>query len=575
MYMAKISRTRRATMASICVAGALAVMSGCGRESAPRDGHGGTLVIATGGDADVLFPPLVLSTQGRVVSEQLFEPLAEVGDSLNVIGDRGFRPRLAQSWSWSADSLSIAFHLNPRARWHDGRPVRASDVVFTYRLYGDTALGGPAAGTVRSIDSVTVHDSLTPIVWFHVRAPQQFYTAASQMLILPEHVYGSVPVASLASSDILRHPVGSGRFRFVRWVPGTSIELASNADHYTAPARLDRVIWTIAHDPGAAATSLLAGDADFLESLRPEMVLQAEHAPNVRVVSSPGFRYGYLVFDLRDSTGAPHRLFADRALRRALTLAVDRDALVRSAFDSLALPGLGPFVRSMPTVTGAIREIPYDPAAAARALDSLGWHAAPGTGLRSRQGTPLRFSILTPSSSKDRARLAVLLQSQLRSVGVDVQIHSVDNGVYMRELGSHAFDAALVAWLPDPDPSTVLGSWGSASAAEKGSSNFARYASATFDREIDSAMHATSLAAARPLYDAAYQTIVDDAPAIWLYESRNVVGVQRRVHLAPMRADAWWAHLADWYVPPGEQIARDRVPVTHEPAHDTTRTGTR
>jgi peptide/nickel transport system substrate-binding protein len=301
------------------------------------------------------------------------------------------------------------------------------------------------------------------------------------------------------------------------------------------------------------------------------MLPEALKSPSLRVVEYPGFRYGYLAFNLRDSAGAAHPLFADRALRRALTMAVDRRTLVRSAFDTLAVPALGPFVRSMPTADTTIHEIPFDPAAAARMLDSLGWRTVAGSTTRMKNGKPLSFAMLTPASSKDRARLAVLIQNQLAQVGVDARVQTVDNGVFARSMTTHAFDAALIAWLPDPDPATVLAVWGSASAAQKGSPNVARYASATFDREIDSASHARTLAAARPLYAAAYQTIVDDAPAIWLYESRNVVGAHRRIHLGTLRADAWWSHLADWYVPPREQIARDRVPV----AADTTRGGAR
>jgi len=111
---AHISSGRRA---ALCCTLALAasLLAGCGEKS-HGGGGGGTLVVSTASDADNLFPPLIMSSQARQVVEQIFEPLADVGDSLNVFGDAGFIPRLADSWTWSADSLSIAFHLNPRAR---------------------------------------------------------------------------------------------------------------------------------------------------------------------------------------------------------------------------------------------------------------------------------------------------------------------------------------------------------------------------------------------------------------------------------------------------------------------------
>ena len=229
--------------AALCCALALTagLMAGCSEKSRTESG-GGTLVVSTASDADNLFPPLVMSSQGRQVVEQIFEPLADVGDSLNVFGDAGFIPRLADSWTWSADSLSIAFHLNPRARWHDGKPVRASDVRFTLSLAKNPSVAAPIAPLLSNVDSVSVTDSLTPVFWFKRRSAQQFYDAATVALIVPEHIYGGIAPAALASSDVLRHPVGSGRFKFRRWVPNATIEIVSNRDHYRAPAKLDRVI---------------------------------------------------------------------------------------------------------------------------------------------------------------------------------------------------------------------------------------------------------------------------------------------------------------------------------------------
>ena len=104
---------------SVLLCAALAACAGSERETGSGT-TGGTLVITTSADADYLFPPLIASSQGQQVTDQLFERLADIGDQLNVIGDEGFIPHLADRWEWGPDSLSIVFHLNPRARWHDG-----------------------------------------------------------------------------------------------------------------------------------------------------------------------------------------------------------------------------------------------------------------------------------------------------------------------------------------------------------------------------------------------------------------------------------------------------------------------
>lgn len=555
-------RANRSYTACIVGLAAAALLAGCAREGGSGEGRG-TVVIASAADADFLFPPLTGTSAGKAVAEQLFEPLAAVGDSLNVIGDAGFVPRLADSWTWAPDSLSIAFHLNPRARWHDGVPVTARDVRFTYRLVRDSALASPAASLVTNVDSVSVRDSLTPVVWFKRRSPDQFYVGASELEILPEHVYGRVAPQALRTSDILRHPIGSGRFRLARWVPGSTIELRANTAHYREPARLDRVIWTISPDYPAAATRFLTGEADFFEAIRAELLARAIAARGVEIHAFPGFRYGFMAFNLRDPRhpSAPHPLFGDRTLRRALTMAIDRRAIVRSVYDTMAAPSVGPMVRAMPTTDTSVQQIPFDTARAARTLDSLGWRMDAARGVRVRNGVPLAFTIITPASSQDRARQAVLLQEQFRRVGAKAEIRSLDINAFMRAQATRDFDAAMELWLLDPNPSAVTESWGSAAAREAGSANYGAYASAAFDALMDSASHAATLPVARPLFSRALQTIVNDAPAIWLAEPRSVAGSQRRVHVGTLRPDAWWTHLADWYIPAGERTARDRMAI--------------
>src|SRR5688500_7680307 len=130
-----------------------------------------------------------------MVFDQIFDRLAEIGDSLNVVGDAGFKPRLARRWTWARDSLSIAFTIDSTARWHDGRPVRAEDVRFTFELYTDPTTGAHLAPSLGNIDSVSVTDSLTAVFWFKRRATQQFFDATYHMKVLPRHLLADAPRA--------------------------------------------------------------------------------------------------------------------------------------------------------------------------------------------------------------------------------------------------------------------------------------------------------------------------------------------------------------------------------------------
>ncbi len=555
-------RLARAAAAALL---ALLPLAGCER-AAPSDGDaatGGTVVIAAAAEPSSLLPVVTTLPQATAIYSQLFDRLAELDSTLNTVGDAGFTPRLAKSWEWARDSLSVRFALDPRARWHDGTPVTARDVAFSFRLTTDPRLDSPVAPLLANVDSVSAPDSATAVLWFARRSPQQFFDAVYHLYVLPEHLLRAVPPGQVATSAFARQPVGSGRFRFGRWERAQRVELEAVRDHWRGRPSLDRVVWAFAPDFGTATIRLLGGDADFLENLRPETLGEMSRNRALRLVPYPSLDYGFLQFNLRaaDGSGAAHPLFADRELRRALTMGVDRERVVRNVFDSLAYAAVGPVPRAVFPDWKQLRQIPYDVARARALLDSLGWTDADGDGVRERGGVPLAFSVVVPTSSQIRQRLAGLVQEQLRALGARVTVEPLDIGVFVERLNDRRFDAAMGGWKADPSPANIRQTWGMIGARTTGGSNYGSYESPAFDAAVDSALNASAPAKSRAHWLRAYQTIVDDAPAIWLFEPRLVAGAHRRIRLQGLRADGWWAELDRWSIPLGERIGRDRIGV--------------
>lgn len=511
-----------------------------------KGGIGGTIVLSSSADADVLLPPLTMTLQGKQVVDQIFDNLADIGPALNTVGDAGFTPRLSDHWSWAPDSMSVQFHINPKARWHDGAPVTAEDVRFTFNLVKDTSFASPLASNLDNVDSVSVIDSLTAKVWFHQRTPDAFFKAASPVAILPSHLLKQTSPASLRESSFARAPVGSGRFRFAAWDRGARIVLQADSTNYRGRPNPDRVVWLVSADYPAAALRFLGGSADFLDVVKPELVSQVR-AKGGRVLLSPGsLDYGYVAFNLRNARNSgPHPVFGDRETRRALVMAVDRSALVRSVFDTLGLVAHGPATRILATSDTSIG-IPYDPDRASRTLDSLGWRRG-ADGMRSGGKTPLAFALIVPSSSAIRMKIAVLLQEQWRKAGANVRIEPLELNAFGSRMDSRKFESLLNAWHIDPTPSSVREEWAS-SEIKKGGYNATSYRSPAFDAVIDSAIKEMNPARSVALYRRAYRILTEDAPAMWLYELRNAQGVSKRIHPTGIRPDAWWANLADWSV---------------------------
>src|SRR2546427_244920 len=175
-------------IARLLVAGVLlGSLASCARRGARTGDYCGTVVIAAAGEPDILLPPVTELSTSRDVYDQLFLKLADLGMSGNTIGDEDFQPQLAERWEWNGP-VTLVFHLDPRARWQDGRVVTAGDVVFTYDAYTDSLVNSPFRSSLRLISAVTARDSLTAVFRFRQRYPEMFYDAVYQMRVLPARV---------------------------------------------------------------------------------------------------------------------------------------------------------------------------------------------------------------------------------------------------------------------------------------------------------------------------------------------------------------------------------------------------
>lgn len=539
-------------------------LAGCGGERVGGDEGRGTVIVAVAADADFLLPDVIANLVGKQVVDQLFEPLAAPPATLNTIGDAGFEPRLAQRWEWARDSMSITFAIDPRARWHDGVPVRAEDVRFSIELVKDPAVASRQASGLAAVDSASVKDSLTAVVWFSQRSPEQFFLLVNNLPVVPAHLLASIPREKMRESEFARNPVGNGRFRFRRWVNGSLIELVADTANFRGRPSIDRLVWSISPDPTAMWGRLTTEEADVVEMLRGEAVSKVAASTSARTVPYHGLDFGLALFNVRDSGNRRkmHPLFGHPSLRRALTLAVDRLAIVKNVFDTLAYASIGPVVRAQWTADTTIAMLPYDVTAAKALLDSLGWRIGAGRTVREKGGRKLAFSILAPSSSTPRRQASVLLQAQWKEVGAEVSLEDMEFNTFIERISSGKFDVMMHGLHNDPSPSDLRANFGTPPASGDFGSNYGGYASPKVDALLDSAAVEFDIAGSKALYQRAYHEIIADAAAIFLYEPKLVAGINRRIETGPLSAAGWWTTIADWKIAPEKRIARDRIPLS-------------
>jgi peptide/nickel transport system substrate-binding protein len=549
----------RVTIAALALsAGAFA---GCGeRTPAPASGEtGGTVLVALPGRQSTLLPALISYENEYAVADLVYERLATVPASLEIMHDVGFAPQLAQRWAWSDDSMRIAFTLDARARWHDGAPVRSVDVQRTFALYTDPRVESPTQPLLANIDSVSTPDDSTAVFWFKRRAPHQFLDATHHMLIMPAHRLVDADPADLASVPLARAPVGTGRFRFVAWRGDGRVEVQADTGNDRGRPFLDRVVFEIVTDAGAAAVKLVTGESDVAAQLTRDNIDQVARLPSLRVAQFPSLRYQLVTFNSRapGSRTRPHPVLSDRAVRRALTLASNRERIVRTVFDSLGEPALGPIPRRALPDTTALQQLPFDPDAARALLDSAGWLPGPD-GIRRRDGVRLAFEILAPSTSRPRERMAVLLQDQWRAVGADVKIQVLEVNALIDRISRRRFDAVANGWALTPGLVGLYQTWTPAGLAGDGN-NWAGYDNPIVNASVDTILSTFDGAARDRAILRVAQTMIDDAPAVWLVEDRVVLGVHRRIELTTRSPLGWWRGLEEWRIAADARLDRDRI----------------
>ena len=492
-----------------------------------------TIVIAATGEPSSVLPPLVVETVGRDISDQIFERLADLTPGKPPIDTGAYRPALADKWE-RVDSLNWRFHIRPGAHWQDGTPVTARDVAFSFEAFTDSILDSPALPEIRGRITATAEDDNNVRLTFKQNYPEQLYDATWHVRVIPAHVWDGVPREKWADDTAMSHLIGSGPYRIQSWVRGQALTLVAD----TAAARrgkLSRAVWRFASDPEAALNLVLSGEADLMESIgSPERVARVEQDSALKTLSYPSAAYGYLGYRVKG-----HSVLGDRAVRRGLNQAIDRATIATAVYGKGTEAPPGPMSKLLWIWDDQIGVLPYDTAAAARALDAAGWTRG-ADGVRRKGASKLSFDILVPSTSTGRRRLAEALQEQWRLAGVQATITAVDFPVFQERIHGGKFDSYIDASLDEPSARFITHQWGTQGV---GDDNYSGYVNPVVDQYFQQAMNDAVPDQARREWRTAFDSLNADAPAIFLYTPVQVAAASRRVEGLEIDPYSWLSGL--------------------------------
>jgi peptide/nickel transport system substrate-binding protein len=501
---------------------------------------GGRIVIGVRGDVTSFNIYTATNAFTQEVVDLLDLKLAAEQDDF-ALHPPSFRPGLASSWEWSRDRTSLTFHLDPRARWSDGRPVTAEDVLFSHRAATSAEVAWVGSDVKEFIAGVQAPDPRTVVYRFSQAYPYALLDAVEGN-ILPRHLYESVPLAQWPKSAFLESKAGSGPFILKRYERGALIELQRNPDYLYAPRpRLDTVVFRILPDEATLLNELLSGGIDVMENVPPDAASRVSASPRLTLVRAPDLSYTFIGWN----TARP--LFTDVRVRRALTLAIDRAAILEALLPGVGRPSAGPVMSFLWAHDPTLKPLPHDPTEARRLLAEAGWKDSDGDGLLDRQGVPFRFELESNQGSGLRADVAQMVAAQLRPLGIEAIPRVVEFNAFVAKHEKHDFDAFVGTWR---ESTKVDLKSAFHSASKEGGYNYGSYANAELDGLIDRARAEPDADKARPLWFRVQRLIAADQPYTFLFERDRLHAVPKR--LKGFRADprSAYAGLEDWSLAP-------------------------
>jgi peptide/nickel transport system substrate-binding protein len=469
-------------------------------------------------------------------------------------GDGDFVAALASSWT-RRDSVTLAFDLDRRARWHDGTPVTARDVVFTINRAKSPGVSPRLSELLRQITSVTAEGTHRVVFRYARPYAEQLYDATFHVAPLPAHLLDSLRPEDVARSAFVSSPVGSGPYRWVRNVPGQFVELAAVPDFFLGKPKLDRLILRTAVNPAARLNLLLSGQADAMDIIPPppDNLRRVAADTSLRLIPVPSSTVGYLLFNQRDpkSHARPHPILADVRVRRAITLGLNRQQLVQAVFGPHAVVPYGPVSQLYWIRQGAPAPEGADVTEARRLLAATGWGDSDGDGTLDRAGRPLRLTLSLPNTSGIRRQMGLLVQEQLRRIGIQLELQQLEFPVWLERRAAGDFDVDFSGVSQDASPSGLTQAW-----TCTGGSNVAGYC----NRRVDSLMEQAILGKENPseIWHEALRQIEEDAPATFLYAPTFVYAVNKRYQDVTINPQSSWVTLRKWSVSPASVSGRSR-----------------
>lgn len=456
-----------------------------------------------------------------------------------------FKPMLAESWEVGEDRVTFTFHLRKNVTWHDGQPFTADDVIYSMTKTMDPKVD---AANLRSYyedcESYTKLDDYT--AQFKWKKPyfKALESIGNYLPILPKHILDNG--ADFNGHPYGRKPVGTGPYQFVNWTTGQEIRLKRYDGYWGPQPHFEQIQFKIITDDDVALKLLKKGDLDAMVRLRRMQWARQTSSPDFLArfhklhFDYPGF--SFIAWNLRKP------LLQDKRVRQALTMLLNREAILKEVFYCLGTVATGPFYYKTAYSDPEIKPWPYDPERAKKLLAEAGWKDANNDGILDKDGQPFRFELSFSTGAPEWEQLAVMFKEDLVKAGIDLRIRKLEWAVFLENVQQWKFDGCVMGFglEAEPDPFTM---WYSGEADKPGSFNQSGFKNAEVDRLI-LLIRGEFDRNKRIEYDRQVHRIIhEEQPFTFIISGQHLAAVDKRIHNLVPHPIRPIFYFNQWYAP--------------------------
>ncbi len=494
---------------------------------------GDRIIFGSIGEPSNLIPALASDSASHEISSHLFVSPLRYNKLLEV------EPFAAKSYEVLNDGKLLKFELREDIKWADGVELTADDVEFTYKMMIDPKTPTAYAANFLAIKEFKKTGKFSFEVYYEKPYSSSIQTWMSS--IMPKHLLEG---QDLQTTKFSRNPVGAGPFKLKAWNVGANVILEASDTYFEGRPYIDEIIYKLIPDSSTMFLELKAGNLDSM-SLSPQQYLRQTNGKfwedNYRKYKYLSFAYTYLGYNLK------HPFFKDEKVRQALTYAIDRQSIIDGVLLGQGEVTNGSFKPGSWAYNKNIVPYPYSPGKARELLKEAGFELNED-GLLERDGKVFSFSIITNQGNTQRIQCAVIIQSQLRELGIEVKVRTIEWAAFVNEfINKKRFEAVILGWtIPqDPNPFDV---WHSSKAKGNGL-NFISYSNKEVDELLEKAQNTTGLEARKKAFDRFQEIVHKEQPYTFLYVPYALPTVQARFHgIKPEPAGIMY-NFDKWYVP--------------------------